>query len=188
MNRFQIMFRKNIRWKIPQVVGDHRIRFGVNRRRQDMSVVGIRQMRDRNKIFVAAHEAVHDSGIHQCACPLHLLARQVRAILENIFDPLFVDRIGPTRSKKIRGCELNEQVSHRGGVEYAGVVDDGVCGQSIAHVEFLRLLRQFIECRIRCVILPLLEVLQVGKLNSAVCPNLPMLHFSSFQKADNVGT
>jgi hypothetical protein len=64
-------------------------------------------------------------SVHQVAGSLQLLTSEVRPVLQQVPNPLFVDFVGPLGTEQVCHRELHQQVAERCWIENASVVEGG---------------------------------------------------------------
>ena len=108
--------------EIGQIEGDNDVSTRANRGSQNMAVVGVGELQDRNKTFVSGYQAVMNMGIHQLSCAIELFRLQVGPVCKQITRPLIVDGICPFRPKHSGYGQADEQISQGSWVKNASVI------------------------------------------------------------------
>ena len=90
---------QNRGWKIHQVERDDQRNPAMNRRRQDVPIVGIGQSQRRDEGLVFGDEAIRNVFIHELAAARNVRGRDVRPIGQDIPRPLVMDLVRPTGLK-----------------------------------------------------------------------------------------
>ena len=67
-------------WKVPQVGCHNHIRTSVNRRRQDMTVVGVGQVKFGSEDFVSGHKCIGEVPVHDGAGPVQHFSVDVGSV------------------------------------------------------------------------------------------------------------
>ena len=105
-------------------------------------------------------------------------------------DPLIVDGVGPLRMVNVRYREFEQQVAQRRGVQDGSVEKRYGDRQrrSVAHVEFLGVVDQFVERPAPGGIHLVLVSKDVVDAHAAVCPDLAEGKGVLFEEIDEEGT
>jgi transposase len=110
--------------EVLQVVRHDHLRACLDRCREHVAVVGVRQVEGVDQGLVARHEAVAHRAIHQFARPGQPLRIEVRPVRRELAEDLIEDPVGPLRLDQSRLSDADQQVSERARVQHVGVVEN----------------------------------------------------------------
>lgn len=146
MLRLNVVLSERFSRKIFQIEGDDNAGLRTNCRGEDVAIVCVRELQLLDQAFVPCDQTVGYGSIHKIACAMELLFREVRSIPEGRPNPFLVNLRGPLRAKQSGQRESYQQISQRGRIQHACVVNRNEVSQaSITHVEFLSLAGEFVR-------------------------------------------
>ena len=107
--------------EVLQVLRHDHIASADDSRRQDMTVIEVREVERRDQGYVACNQAISCCLVHEISCPLECRAVPIWLVAHQSFDPLTVNVFGPFGLEDIGHSELHEHVAHRRRIENVGV-------------------------------------------------------------------
>ena len=162
--------------EIAQVERDDEPRAAVNRSRQNMAVFGVREGQRWDESFVIGDQAIRDVQIHEVPTTRQALRRDVRPIGQDVSGPLVVDFIRPTGLEQVREGKPHEQVSKRGRIQDASIVEDDWGHGSVAHIQLLAQRLKLVQRRVTLgQEIPLVGE-EVFQKHTPMTPDLPTRH------------
>ena len=117
MLRFDTPGRQNPGREILEVGGDDEIGPPLDRRRQHVPVVRIRQLQNVYQLLISRDKRITCMRVHQIACPLQPLLGQIGARAQQRVDPFVMNGVRPLGPVEIGDSELEKQVAKRRRVE-----------------------------------------------------------------------
>jgi len=175
--------------KVSKVVRHDDSRLTTDRRGEYVSIIRIRQDQIADKPLVSSHKAIRHRPVHKFPRATQLLRCQVRALLKKRPDPLGVNFLGPTRTKKVRQSNAQQQIPEGGRIDYAGIVDRCKTRHAlVSQPQFLSLHSEFIEGYLAFYARALLILDQVLKKNASVRAYLAIGQFVTFQQSHQMRT
>ncbi len=99
--RSQRMGRQPVGRKIPQIAGHDHVCAAVDCRRQNMAVVGVRQVEPGGDGLVARHDGTGEVFVHDRAGPVQHGGVDIWTVCQEVAHPLGMDVGAPERGKEI---------------------------------------------------------------------------------------
>lgn len=136
---FDIVGFEGIVRKVLLVPGNDGLRATSNRRRQDVTVVGIGKLQPVDEVLVVGDQDIPDRLVHQLTGSLETICRKIGPAIENGVEGLIEDSLGPLGLEEIRSGQAYEEVPQWSWKEDAGVIDDDESHRSVPQTQLLGL-------------------------------------------------
>lgn len=113
--------------KVPGIEGYDHLRFRLDRRRQHVQVIWIGEGSAREMTLESLHERPGNGGVHEPACAVELVPREIGPVFQEIPDPFIVDRFRPSCANQPRTRQADQEVAKRRGIQDVCIIqrDDG---------------------------------------------------------------
>ena len=143
--RRQRMGRQPVSRKIPQIAGHDHVCAAVDGRRQNMAVVGVRQVGPGGNCLVARHDGIGDVFVHDRAGPVQHGGVDIGTVGQEVGHPLAMDVGAPERGKEIAVGGTQQQVAKTGRIKHVGIQQRRRAGHLLLQAELLVACGQFVE-------------------------------------------
>jgi hypothetical protein len=88
---------EHLRLEILQIVGHDDFGTGVDYGGQDVTVVGVGERQGIDQVLMPGHQAIADGRVDEGTGPYEPIEGELRVALQDVVDPLVVNRPGPPR-------------------------------------------------------------------------------------------
>ena len=137
--------RQAIGRKVSQVGCHNHIRSPVDRRGQDVAVIGIRQIELLSKDFISGHDGIGKVLVHDRAGPVQHDLGYLRPVDQKAPCPFRMDAGAPQWREQISVGETQQQVAKAGRIEDIGVKQRRQSSHCLLQAEFLVASGQFVK-------------------------------------------
>ena len=131
--------------KIPQVGCYDNIRSSVDRRCQNMTIVGIGQVEVCCDGLVSGHQSLGKLPLHHGTSPVQHARVNIRPVCQKVGCPFGMDGGGPQRRIGVTVCETQQQVTKTGRIESNAVKQGRQATHCLLQTELLVASGQMVE-------------------------------------------
>ena len=142
---FQSMWRQPVCGKIPQVEGHDYLGTTVDRRRQNMAVADVREVKFRDESLVTRNDRFGKVLVHDRTSALQPVDCQIGPVGEKVGDPFFMNRDAPKRLVQVLIGQPQKKVSKASGIQDVGVEQRRRSVHRLLQAEFLILGSQLVQ-------------------------------------------
>ena len=121
MVRCNLVGRQAVGGKVPQVAGHDRVRAPVDRRRQHMAVVGVRQVEGGGEGLVSRHDGIGEMAVHDVTGLLQHGRVDIGTVGQKAAHPFGMDVGAPERHIQVAVGKTQQQVAKTGRIEHVGI-------------------------------------------------------------------
>ena len=134
-----------VRGKIPQVEGHDYAGTTVDRGRQNMAVVNVREVEFRDESFVTRNDRLGKVLVHDRPRALQPIDCHIGPVGEKVGDPFFMNRHAPKRLVQVLIRQPQKKVSKASGIQDVGVEQRRQSVHRLLQAEFLILGRRLVQ-------------------------------------------
>jgi hypothetical protein len=102
--------------EVGEIEGDDRIGMSLDRRRQNVAVIGIRQAQRVDERLIVLDQAIADVGLPERPCARQLGHGQIGSVRQQMANPLVIDPLRSLRPEEIGQGRFQQQVPDGGRV------------------------------------------------------------------------